>query len=51
MTMIRSSAHELFCQNITKIGLSAIDDRRHVIDAVTCYAYGHYKIEKLEKDI
>lgn len=45
MTVIRSHAHQLFSENITKTGLSAFDDKRYLINAVESYAYGHYKIK------
>ena len=50
MTSIRSHLHELYCENISKIGLSAFDDKRYLINAIESYAYGHYKISENDGD-
>ena len=44
MTSIRSHRHKLFCESINKIGLSAFDDKRFLINSVESYAYSHYRI-------
>ena len=41
---IRSHFHEMYAQKVNKIGLSAFDDKRYVLDdAHTTLAHGHYK--------
>ena len=44
MSSLRSRRHELFGEKVQKTGLSAMDDKRYLIDSVRSYAYGHYKI-------
>ena len=44
MTSLRSHKHELFGEKVQKMGLSAFDDKRYLVDAVNSYSYGHYKI-------
>ena len=51
MTVIRSHNHQLFCENIVKLGLSAFDDKRFLTDAVNSFAYGHYKIAGVVNDL
>ena len=46
MSSLRSHRHELFGETIQKTGLSAFDDKRYLIDAVSSYAYGHYKLDR-----
>ena len=46
MNSIRSDHHKLFTYNINKIGLSAFDDKRYILDdGVTTLAHGHYAID------
>ena len=41
MKMIRSFDHDIYTVNITKVSLSAYDDKRYIQeDGVTSYAYG-----------
>lgn len=47
MTLIRSHSHKLFCESISKTGLSAFDDKRYLINPIESYAYGHYKINEI----
>ncbi|XP_053380054.1 uncharacterized protein LOC123531918 [Mercenaria mercenaria] len=44
MHSLRSHRHELFGETTQKISLSAVDDKRFLMDAVRSYAYGHFKI-------
>ena len=45
MKMIRSFDHKIYTVNVTKVSLSAYDDKRHIQDdGVTSYAYGHFRI-------
>ena len=42
MKMIRSFDHDIYTVNVTKVSLSAYDDKRYIHeDGVTSYAYGH----------
>ena len=34
MMAIRSHSHKLFCENISKVSLSAFDDKRYLIDPI-----------------
>jgi hypothetical protein len=43
---IRSYKHELYSISQTKIGLCSFDDKRYLIDNVSTYAHGHFKINK-----
>ena len=43
---IRSFKHEEDSISQTKIGLCSFDDKRYLIDNVSTYAYGNYKIKK-----
>ena len=48
MNTFRSAGHEMFTVDVTKISLSAYDDKRYILaDGVTSLAYGHYKIPTL----
>ena len=47
MAAIRCHIHQLIVENIVKLGLSAFDDKRFLLDAVNSFAYGHYKIAGL----
>ena len=45
MKSIRSENHDLFLDNINKVGLCAYDDKRYVKDCgIDSYAYGHHAI-------
>ena len=45
MNSIRSDHHKLFTYNINKIGLSAFDDKRYILDdGITTLAHGHRRI-------
>ena len=47
MKMIRSFDHDVYTVNVTKISLSAYDDKRFIQDdGVTSYAYGHFRIDE-----
>ena len=49
MNVIRSMNHKIYTMSINKISLSAYDDKRYLLeDGISSYAYGHYKIAKLE---
>jgi hypothetical protein len=44
MFQIRARAHKLQTQKVTKVALSAYDDKRYILpDGVTTLAHGHYK--------
>ena len=52
MTLIRSHNHQLFCESISKTGLSAFDDKRYLLNEVESLAYGHHKIKQnIENDL
>ena len=41
---IRSDHHKIYTYNINKIGLSAFDDKRYILDdGVTTLAHGHHQ--------
>jgi hypothetical protein len=45
MNMIRSFDHNIYTVNVTKVSLSAYDDKRYILDdGVTSYAYGNFRI-------
>ena len=45
MNSIRSDHHKLFTYNINKIGLSAFDDKRYILDdGITTLAHVHHQI-------
>ena len=45
MKMIRSFGHNIYTVDVTKVSLSAYDDKRHIQDdGVTSYAYGHIRL-------
>ena len=47
MKMIRSFDHNIYTVNVTKISLSAYDDKRFIKDdGISSYAYGHFRINK-----
>jgi hypothetical protein len=42
---IRSDKHQIRSLEISKVGLCAFDNKRHLLDdGITSYSYGHYKI-------
>jgi hypothetical protein len=46
-TTFRSYKHQLFTESITKVGLSASDDKCYILnDNIDTYTFGHYKIKK-----
>ena len=45
MSMIRNENHQLYTVRVNKIGFSAFDDKRWILeDGVTTRAYGHWRI-------
>lgn len=47
MNIIRSHDHTIYCEKISKTGLSCFDDKRYLLDdGITSLAYGHYKIRR-----
>ena len=47
MKMIRSFDHKIYTVNVTKVSLSAYDDKRYILDdGVTSHAYGHFGIDE-----
>ena len=51
MKMIRSFDHDIYTVNVTKISLSAYDDKRFIKeDGITSYAYGHFRIDELKQN-
>jgi hypothetical protein len=45
---IMSRKHDISLISQNKVSLSAYDDKRYILDdAITTYAYGHYKIKQL----
>ena len=52
MKMIRSFDHAIYTVNVTKVSLSAYDDKRYIHeDGITSYAYGHFRIAEQQQDI
>ena len=48
MKLIRSSEHRLFTVNVSKISLSAFDNKKYILDnGYDCLAHGHYRIKDL----
>ena len=46
--IIRSYDHDLYGEEVNKIGLSAADDKRYLLkDSYDAKAWGHYKIKDL----
>ena len=44
--IIRSYEHEVFTEEVNKIALSALDDKRYILgDGIHTLAWGHYKIK------
>jgi intergrase/recombinase len=47
MKMIRSFDHNVYTVDVTKISLSAYDDKRFIKeDGISSYAYGHFRINE-----
>ena len=43
--ILRSYEHEVFTEEVNKIALSALDDKRHILsDGIHTLAWGHYRI-------
>jgi hypothetical protein len=50
MNVIRSINHEIYTEEVNKIALSSDDDKRVIQeDGVSTLAYGHWKLEKINK--
>lgn len=46
MLVFRSKIHHIYTQNLNKISLSYLDDKRFIReDGISTYAWGHYKIK------
>ena len=46
MKMIRSFDHDIYTMNVTKVSLSAYDDKRFILEnGISSYAYGHFCID------
>ena len=47
MKTIRSEYHQISSYQINKVSLSPFDDKRYILaDAISSYAYGHFKIHQ-----
>jgi hypothetical protein len=52
MNVIRSHLHDIYCEEIYKVALSADDDKRVITDdGVHTLAYGHYRVSYLLRNI
>ena len=52
MKMIRSFDHDVYTVNVTKVSLSAYDDKRFIQDdGISSYAYGHYATPSCAKQV
>ena len=50
MKTIRRNNHQIGSYELNKVSLSCFDDKRYIHDnAITSYAYGHYKINTLKQ--
>ena len=46
--ILRSYNHEIYTEEVNKVALSALDDKRHILsDGIHTLAWGHYKIKDL----
>ena len=46
--ILRSYSHEVYTEEVNKVALSALDDKRYILsDGVHALAWGHYKIKDL----
>ena len=44
--ILRGYEHEVYTEEVNKVALSALDDKRHILgDGVHTLAWGHYKIK------
>ena len=44
--ILRSYEHEVYTEEVNKVALSALDDKRHILsDGMDTLALGHYKIK------
>ena len=44
--ILRSYNHEVYTEEINKVALSALDDKRYILsDGIHTLAWGHYKIK------
>ena len=41
---IRSTNHQIYSVNVSKVGINAADDKRYLLDHVNIPSHGHYKI-------
>ncbi|XP_053374205.1 uncharacterized protein LOC128546838 [Mercenaria mercenaria] len=46
ITSIRNDNHELYCNEMKKVGLSSFDDKRYLLNATDSLAYGHYSLRQ-----
>ena len=52
MNLIKSKLHKVHTETINKICLSAFDNKRFILDdGITELAFGHYKIDLINKDL
>ena len=52
MKMIRSFDNDVYTVNVTKVSLSAYDDKRFIQDdGISSYAYGHYATPSCAKQV
>ena len=49
--LICSFNHDIYTVNVTKVSLSAYDDKRYTIcdDGITSYAYGNFRIAEQQQ--
>ena len=46
--ILRSYNHEVYMEEVNKVALSALDDKRYILkDGIHTLAWGHYKIKDL----
>ena len=52
MNLIKSKLHKVHTETINKIGLSAFDNKRFILDdGINELAFGHYKIDLINKSL
>ena len=45
MNVIRSHKHDIYTEEVNKVALSPIDDKRHILEGQTAtFAFGNYRI-------
>ena len=50
--VFRSYKHQLFTEKVTKVALSANDDKTFILNNnVECLTFGHYKINQIKKHV